>query len=103
MSTEATSCCIRVSQLKAAYVVTVELPYGEATMASEGVVANDGGDDNLTVIVNCNKAKELNAVKYKRLDENKLPSRINSTVGGTDYFLSEIRNVVQSKEDVERL
>ncbi|KAF9176320.1 hypothetical protein BGZ51_000961, partial [Haplosporangium sp. Z 767] len=93
MPTKATSCCIRVSQLKVAYAVAVGHPYGEVTMANEGVEANDGGDDNLTVIVNYSKVKESNAVMYRRLDENKLPSRINSTVGGTDYFLSEIRNV----------
>ncbi|KAF9185770.1 hypothetical protein BGZ51_002460 [Haplosporangium sp. Z 767] len=49
------------------------------------------------------KMKELNAVKYRRLDENKLPSRLNSIVGGMGYSLSVIRNIVQSKEDVERL
>ncbi|KAF9344098.1 Rad2 nuclease [Mortierella sp. AD094] len=49
------------------------------------------------------KVRELNAVKYRRLDENKLPSRINSTVGGTDYFLSVVRNIVQSQEEVTRL
>ncbi|KAF9898514.1 hypothetical protein BX616_003919 [Lobosporangium transversale] len=39
------------------------------------------------------KLKELNAVKYKRLPEEKLPSRLTSTLGGTGDFLTEIRNV----------
>jgi len=48
------------------------------------------------------KVKELNAVKYKRLHESKLPTRINSTLGGTGDYLTEIRNVVRSREDVSR-
>ncbi|KAF9960319.1 Trehalose-6-P synthase/phosphatase complex synthase subunit [Modicella reniformis] len=46
------------------------------------------------------KVSELNAVKYRRLDESKLPPRINSTIGGTDY-LTEIRNVVKSNEQIK--
>ncbi|KAI8351750.1 hypothetical protein B0O80DRAFT_500105 [Mortierella sp. GBAus27b] len=46
------------------------------------------------------KMNELNAVKYRRLPENKLPPRITSTLGGTDYYLTEIRNIVSTKEDV---
>ncbi|KAF8918499.1 hypothetical protein BGZ58_004848, partial [Dissophora ornata] len=49
------------------------------------------------------KLRELQDVRYRRLDENRLPSRLTSTVGGVDYFLQEIRNVITSKEDVERL
>ncbi|KAF9913145.1 hypothetical protein EC991_003604 [Linnemannia zychae] len=46
------------------------------------------------------KLKELQSVRYRRLPEDKLPPRLTSTVGGTDHFLTEIRNVIGSKEDV---
>ncbi|KAG0195025.1 hypothetical protein BGX33_004499, partial [Mortierella sp. NVP41] len=32
-----------------------------------------------------------------------LPPRITSTLGGTDYYLSEIRNVVSTSEDIAKL
>ncbi|KAG0317269.1 hypothetical protein BGZ99_006411 [Dissophora globulifera] len=46
------------------------------------------------------KLRELNAVRYRRLPENVLPPRITSTVGGVDYYLTEVRNVVKTKQDV---
>ncbi|KAK3822858.1 MAG: hypothetical protein J3Q66DRAFT_437301 [Benniella sp.] len=49
------------------------------------------------------KLKELNSAKYKRLPENQLPPRITSTVAGVDYYLTEIRNVVKSYQDVADL
>ncbi|KAF9401047.1 hypothetical protein BGZ76_007618, partial [Entomortierella beljakovae] len=49
------------------------------------------------------KLKELNSVRYKRIPEEKLPSPIVSTVGGTDYYLTEIRNLVKTKDDVKAL
>ena len=49
------------------------------------------------------KTNELNAVKYRRLPLEKLPRRITSAVGGTDYFLTEIRNVVRTEQDVRDL
>ncbi|KAF9980708.1 hypothetical protein BGZ65_004771, partial [Modicella reniformis] len=49
------------------------------------------------------KMDELNAVKYKRLPEDKLHRRITSTVGDTDHFLTEIRNIVRTEQDVRIL
>ncbi|KAF9110577.1 hypothetical protein BGX27_006156 [Mortierella sp. AM989] len=49
------------------------------------------------------KLNELHSVKYRRLPADKLPCRLTSTIGGTDYFLTEIRNVVSTKQDVARL
>jgi hypothetical protein len=49
------------------------------------------------------KMKELLAVKYKRLPESVLPERLTSTIHGTGDFLTEIRKVVRSQEDVTRL
>jgi hypothetical protein len=42
-------------------------------------------------------------VKYRRLPVEKLPCRLTSTVGGTDHFLTEIRNIVSTKQDIVRL
>ncbi|KAI8598729.1 hypothetical protein EDD21DRAFT_356106 [Dissophora ornata] len=44
--------------------------------------------------------KELQSVRYKRLPENVLPPQITSTVGGVDYFLTEVRNVVKTQQDI---
>jgi len=49
------------------------------------------------------KTNELNAVRYRRIPLEKLPRRITSAVGGTDYFLTEIRNVVKTEQDVRDL
>ncbi|KAF9111015.1 hypothetical protein BGX30_007799, partial [Mortierella sp. GBA39] len=49
------------------------------------------------------KLRELQDVRYRRWREDRLPSRLTSTVGGTDFFLQEIRNVLTCKEDIERL
>ncbi|KAG0020284.1 Elongation of fatty acids protein 2 [Podila clonocystis] len=49
------------------------------------------------------KLRELQSVRYRRYPEAKLPPRLQSTVGGVDYYLSEIRNVIQSPEDIVRI
>ncbi|KAF9993293.1 hypothetical protein BGZ79_002056, partial [Entomortierella chlamydospora] len=51
----------------------------------------------------CFKLRELQCTRYRRLPADCLPLRITSTVGGIDYFLREIRHVVESKDDVARL
>jgi hypothetical protein len=42
-------------------------------------------------------------VRYKRLPADRLPPRLTSTVGGVDYYLQEIRHVIETEEDVARL
>ncbi|KAF9574621.1 hypothetical protein EC968_006036 [Mortierella alpina] len=49
------------------------------------------------------KIKELQSVRYKQLPEKVLPERLTSTVGGVDYHLAEVRNIIKTKEDVSRL
>ncbi|KAF9323508.1 hypothetical protein BGZ91_003538 [Linnemannia elongata] len=52
------------------------------------------------------KLNELHYVKYRRLHPDRLltgATRLQSTLGGTDYFLTEIRNVLETKQDVEDL
>ncbi|KAG9060891.1 hypothetical protein KI688_007847 [Linnemannia hyalina] len=46
------------------------------------------------------KMNELHSVKYRQLPADRLPNRLTSTVAGTDYFLTEIRNVVSTPQDV---
>jgi hypothetical protein len=46
------------------------------------------------------KMNELHSVKFRHLSDEKLPPRLTSTIGGTDYFLTEIRNVVSTGQDV---
>ncbi|KAF9333304.1 hypothetical protein BG006_003811 [Podila minutissima] len=45
------------------------------------------------------KLSKLNRVKFQRLPAERLPLRLTST----DYYLSEIRNVVTSKEGIAAL
>ncbi|KAG0221195.1 hypothetical protein BGW42_008149, partial [Actinomortierella wolfii] len=47
------------------------------------------------------KKKELQSVRFKRYPEEKLPSGLLSTVGGTDDFLTKIRNVIHLPEAQE--
>ncbi|KAG0259868.1 hypothetical protein BG011_002319 [Mortierella polycephala] len=49
------------------------------------------------------KLKELQSIRYGRLSEAVLPPKITFSVGGVDYFLTEIRNVVKTKQDVADL
>ncbi|KAK3844875.1 MAG: hypothetical protein J3R72DRAFT_57815 [Linnemannia gamsii] len=46
------------------------------------------------------KLNELHSVKYRQLPADRLPNRLTSTVAGTDYFLTEIRNVVSTPQDI---
>ncbi|KAF8924209.1 hypothetical protein BGZ58_002040, partial [Dissophora ornata] len=64
-----------------------------------GSICTDGFELQLSGF----KLKELQSVRYKRLPEDKLPPRFTSTVGGTDYYLQEIRNVVKTEDDVARI
>ncbi|KAF9398797.1 hypothetical protein BGZ94_005896, partial [Podila epigama] len=47
--------------------------------------------------------KELNSVRYKRYREELLPNQLLSTTGGSDGYLTEIRNVVKTPQDVQNL
>ncbi|KAF8916557.1 hypothetical protein BGZ58_005260, partial [Dissophora ornata] len=49
------------------------------------------------------KLKELQSVRYRRLPQNVLPLLSTSTVGGVDYHLSEVRNIVKTPQDVANL
>lgn len=73
--------------------------YAEKGYISRGSLLTDGFGLYLLGF----KLRELQCVRYRRLPEDRLPPRITSTVGGTDYYLQEIRHVIQTKEDIEWL
>ncbi|KAF9935983.1 hypothetical protein BGZ70_006837, partial [Mortierella alpina] len=49
------------------------------------------------------KLKELQCARYKRLPEHRLPPRLTSIVAGVDYFMTEIRNIIKTGDDVTRI
>ncbi|KAG9068063.1 hypothetical protein KI688_011655 [Linnemannia hyalina] len=67
------------------------------------ITGKEPGTDGFRVQLLAFKLRELQDVRYQRLSENRLPPRLTPTVGGTDYYLQEIQNVITSKEDIERL
>lgn len=73
--------------------------YSSTGYALQGSIRTDGFWLQLLAF----KLNELNCVKYWRLDADKLPDMLTSMLGGTNHYLTEIRNVVKAKEDVERL
>ncbi|KAI1288302.1 hypothetical protein EDD11_010015, partial [Mortierella claussenii] len=73
--------------------------YAVKGYVSRGSILTDG----FRVYLLAFKLRELQCVRYRRLPSNRLPDRITSTVGGTDYYLQEIRNVIKDDTDIERL
>lgn len=49
------------------------------------------------------KMKELLSARYKRYEKDRLPDRHLSTIAGVDSFLTEVRNVFKTPEDVKNL
>ena len=70
--------------------------YHRRGYAHRGSIRTDGFRLQLLVF----KLKELQSVRYRRLPSDVLPSRITTTVGGCDYYLTEIRNIVKTPQDV---
>ncbi|KAF9114686.1 hypothetical protein BGW39_003286, partial [Mortierella sp. 14UC] len=59
--------------------------------------------DGFRVQVLAFKLRVRQDARYKRLPQEDLPDRLTSTVAGTEYYLTEIRNVIRTKDNVERL
>ncbi|KAG0264637.1 hypothetical protein DFQ27_001089 [Actinomortierella ambigua] len=49
------------------------------------------------------KLHEPLAARLRRLPDERMPSSWISTLGGTHQYLSEVRNVVKSSEDVKKI
>lgn len=75
------------------------ISYSTRGYALRGSIRTDG----FRVQVQSFKLRELKAVKYKRLPDNRLPPRLTPTVEGIDDYLTEVRNVIRSPQDVARL
>lgn len=73
--------------------------YNERGYAHRGSIRTDGFRLQLLAF----KLKELQSVRYKRLPAEVLPPRITSTVGGCDFYLTEVRNIVKTPQDVVNL
>ena len=73
--------------------------YKEKGYIPRGSIKTDGHRLQLLAF----KMHELQSVRYRRYPSNKLPDPLLSTIGGTDSYLTEVRNVFSTKEDVERL
>ncbi|KAG0221549.1 hypothetical protein BGW42_007533, partial [Actinomortierella wolfii] len=59
--------------------------------------------DGHRLLLRAYKLKELLSVRYKRYNKDLLPNPLQSTVGGVDYYLTEVRNVVKTPQDVKDL
>ncbi len=73
--------------------------YEERGYVALGSIKTDGFRVQLLAY----KLKELQCERYKRLPEHQLPPRLTSTLAGVDYFLTEIRNIIKTGEDVTRI
>lgn len=73
--------------------------YSSKGYALRGSIKTDGYRIQLLAF----KLNELNRVKYRQLGEDKQPDPLTSTLGGTNHYLTEIRNVVRTAEDVQRI
>ncbi|KAG0288492.1 hypothetical protein BGZ98_004250, partial [Dissophora globulifera] len=59
--------------------------------------------DGFRVQILAYKVRERQDAHFKRLPQEDLPDRLTSTVAGTEYYLTEIGNVIKAKEDIEML
>ncbi|KAF9941418.1 hypothetical protein BGZ65_003517 [Modicella reniformis] len=73
--------------------------YNERGYALRSSIRCDGFRIQLLVY----KIKELNGVRCKRYPESVLPNRLTSVVAGVGDFLTEVRNVLQSDQDIADL
>ncbi|KAF9965350.1 hypothetical protein BGZ73_001473, partial [Actinomortierella ambigua] len=73
--------------------------YDEKGYVLHGSVKTDGFRVQLLAF----KMKELQSVRYRRYKQDLLPDPLASTIGGTDRYLTEIRNVVQTENDVMKI
>ncbi|KAG0304491.1 hypothetical protein BGZ98_005452 [Dissophora globulifera] len=71
--------------------------YKEREYVLRGSIRTDGYRLQLLAF----KLKELQSVRYGRYKEALLPNRLTSTTGGTDAYLTEVRNIVKTEHDVQ--
>ncbi|KAF9138940.1 hypothetical protein BG015_002208 [Linnemannia schmuckeri] len=59
--------------------------------------------DGFRIKVQAFKLEERQDARFKRVPEEDMPLRLTTTVAGVDYYPQETRNVIKTKEDVEKL
>jgi hypothetical protein len=59
--------------------------------------------DGFRVQILAFKLRERQDARFRRLPEDDVPPRLTTTVAGSNYYLSEIRYVIKSKDDIEKL
>ncbi|KAF9109949.1 hypothetical protein BGX30_008189, partial [Mortierella sp. GBA39] len=93
-----------ISEIKD-HLLTIHQPaFDPRTYATKGYVLRGSIRTNgFSIQLAAFKLRELQAVRFRRLPEDRLPPRLTTTVGGLDYYLTEIRNIVRTKEDVAQL
>ncbi|KAG0272087.1 hypothetical protein BGZ96_005467, partial [Linnemannia gamsii] len=72
--------------------------YKEKGYILRGSIRTDGFRVQLLAF----KLRELQDVRYRRWKIDRLPPTLTSTVGGTNYYLTEIRNIITCKEDLHK-
>ncbi|KAF9960813.1 hypothetical protein BGZ72_005819 [Mortierella alpina] len=85
-----------------AHLMTIKREGFDATEYTEkGYVLRGGiSTDGFRLHLQAHKLKELQGVRFRRIV---IPSRLTSTVGGTTDYLTEVRNVLKTADDVTRL
>ncbi|KAF9915510.1 hypothetical protein FBU30_001909, partial [Linnemannia zychae] len=73
--------------------------YTDRGYIMRGSIKTNGHELQLLV----HKKKVLLGVRYRRFPDDRLPNCHLSTQGGTDHFLTEVRNVFRSAQDVQDL
>ncbi|KAF9148712.1 hypothetical protein DFQ26_002264, partial [Actinomortierella ambigua] len=70
--------------------------YAEDGYVLRGSIKTDGHRLQLLAF----KRRELQSVRYRRYKPELLPDFRTSTIGGTDAYLTEVRNVVKEEQDL---
>lgn len=73
--------------------------YGGRGYALRGSIRTNGHLIQLLAF----KLHELQAVRYQRLPVDKMPNSLVSSIGGTDKYLMEFRNVIHDPEDIKEI
>ncbi|KAG0244699.1 hypothetical protein BGX31_008706 [Mortierella sp. GBA43] len=73
--------------------------YNERGYVHRGSIRTDGFRLQMLMF----KLRELQSVRFRRLSPDVLPPKVTSAVGGCDFYLTEVRNVVESPQDVADL
>ncbi|KAF9537113.1 hypothetical protein EC957_008805, partial [Mortierella hygrophila] len=93
-----------ISEIKDNLLTIRQPAFDPRTYATKGYVLRGSIRTNgFSIQLAAFKLRELQAARFRRLPEDRLPPRLTTRVGGLDYYLTEMRNIVRTKEDVAQL